>query len=161
MFFRSGTTLTNGYILAPSTGTVDVISNFFDSSTYNGTDQNLVKSMPATWRYKNNLNTPATIPTNKTATGNGLLPYTVTLDDDVILLTPQAAMVVNLPQISLSPPGRRITIKDVTGVFDTSPVTLHRAVNTETIEGLTADYVYQIPFGCITLVAGTNGWSII
>ncbi len=160
-FFRSGTTLTNGYILAPATGTVDVLGNFFDSSTYNGTDQNLVKSMPLSWRYKTNLNTPATIPTNKTATGNGLLPYTVVIDDDVILLTPQAAMVVNLPQISLSPPGRRITIKDVTGVFDTIPVTLHRAVNTETIDGLAVDYVMISPFSCITLVAGTNGWSIV
>lgn len=161
MFFRSGIVLTNGYILAPATGEVDVIGNFFDSSTYNGTDQNLVKSMPLSWRYNSNLNTPATQPTNTTATGNGIIPYTVALDDDIILLTPQAAMTVNLPQISLSPPGRRITIKDVTGVFDTNPVTLHRAVNTETIEGLAVDYVYKNPFGSITLVAGTNGWVII
>jgi len=162
-FFRSGTTLTSGYItaLAPATGTVSVLSNFFDSSTYNGTDQNLVNGMPPSWRYQNNLSTPATMPTNTTATGNGLLPYTVTVDDDVILLTPAAAMVVNLPQISLSPLGRRITIKDVTGVFDTNPVTLHRAVNTEKIEGLTVDYIMQAPFSSITLVAGTNGWVIV
>ncbi len=162
-FFRFTNVLT-GYIIAPASytsGTVSVVDNFFDSSTIDGSNQNLVKNLPAQWRYKNNLNTPATIYTNKTATGNGLIPYTVTLDDDVILLTPQAAMAVNLPQISLSPPGRRITIKDVTGVFDTNPVTLHRAVNTETIEGLAADYIYQIPFGSITLVAGTNGWVII
>jgi hypothetical protein len=117
--------------------------------------------MPLSWRYKNNLNTPATIPTNTTATGNGILPYTVAVDDDVILLTPQTAMTVNLPQLSLSPPGRRITIKDVTGVFDTIPVTLHRAVNTEKIEGLAVDYIMQIAFSSITLVAGTNGWSIV
>lgn len=161
-FFRGAGILTNGYILAAATpGSVNVVDNFFDSSTYNGTDQNLVKGLPLSWRYRNNVNTPATQPTNTTATGNGLTPYTVTINDDIILLTPSAAMSVNLPQISLSPPGRRITIKDVTGVFDANPVTLHRAVNTETIEGLTSDYVYQIPFGSITLVAGTNGWSII
>ena len=160
-FFRGSTALTTGYILAPASGFVTVTNNFFDNPTIDGTNQNLIKNLPATWIYQNNLNTPTTIPTNTTATGNAITPYNVQVTDDIILLTPQAAMTVNLPQISLSPPGRTFTIKDVTGVFDTKPVTLHRAVITETIEGIAADYVFNMPYGSLTLVATATGWTIV
>lgn len=150
-----------GYITAGATSIVAVVNNFFDSTTCDGTNQNLIGNLLPAWIYQDNLNTPVTTPTNTTASGNGILPYTVQVTDNVILLTPQAAMNVNLPQISLSPPGRTITIKDVTGTFDTKNVTLHRAVNTETIENIAADYVMSIAYVSLTLVSNGTGWVIV
>ena len=159
-FFR-GSNVVTAYILAPAilnSGVVSIVDNFFDSSTIDGSNQNLVKNLPLSWVYKDNLNQPSTL-NNIAATG--LVPYNVTVYDNVISLVPSAPMIVNLPAISLSPPGRTLTIKDVNGVFDTNQVTLHRAVNTETIEGIAADYVMLIPYGSITILAGSTGWTII
>jgi hypothetical protein len=237
-FFRTlgagGGTLTNGYILAPASytsGTVAVEDNFFDSTTIDGSNQNLVINLPLPWNYKNNLNTPPTLNVRTVSS----TPYTVVAIDNVLVEAesaggattiasssngqslPQAiinvasttgfpssgnllvttsaglqivtytatsggnqftgctggtgvmstgnavtsAAVINLPQVTLVPPGRTLTIKDGTGNFDTTPLVLHRALITETVEGLTADYVYNNPYGSLTLVAVTGGWIII
>jgi len=175
-FFRSTSTLTNGYILAPAvytSGTVSVVDNFFDSSTINGTDQNLVKNLPLQWPYKLNLNTPYTSNARRITTSG---TYTVALEDQVIALNLTGAIIVTLPNILLSPPGRTVTIKDANGTFDINPVTIRAAdpVN-EAIENLYADYIYKNTYGSITLVAvidpngGANGsgltpkymWSIV
>lgn len=237
-FFRTpgagGGTLTNGYIFGPSSytaGTVAIEANFFDSSTIDGSNQNLVVNLPLPWLYRNNLNTPPTLTVRSVST----TPYSVVAVDSVLVESPavggattiavasngqslpQATInvasttgfptsgtllvttstglqivqytnvsggnqftgctggtgtmttsnavtsttVVNLPQVTLIPAGRTLTIKDGTGNFDTNPLTLHRAVNTESIEGLVADYVYNSPYGSVTLVAVTGGWLII
>jgi len=158
-FFRSGTTLTNGYILAPATGTVTVVGNFFDSTTYNGTDLNLVKSLPLTWIYQNNLNTPTTRNLRRITGGSS---YTVVPVDHILSFDlTTGPMTVSLPSVSLGPPGRILVIKDATGNADIRPITLARANVSETIEGLASDYVYNIPFGSITLIADSGGWVII
>lgn len=160
-FFRGGLSLSSGYILAPVTytsGSVAVVDNFFDSTTADGSSQNLVKNLPLQWVYKNNINTPPTMLVRQITSG----PYTVAAIDNVITVnSPGASITINLPQISLVPLGRTLTIKDLTGNFDNFPVTLHRAVVTETIENLTSDYVYQNPYGSLTLVAVSGGWIII
>lgn len=160
-FFRGTLALTSGYIAAPSpytSGLVEVSTNFFDSTTADGSTQNLVSNLPLPWIYRNNLNTPPTV-TLRTVTSG---PYTVVANDHVIVVNSSVSSItVNLPQLSLIPLGRTIVIKDGNGTFDSFPLTLHRAVNTETIEGLASDYIYQIPFGSVTLVALSTGWAII
>jgi hypothetical protein len=236
-FFRGagagGGTLTNGYILAPASytsGAVSVEGNFFDRSTIDGTDQNIVKNLPLPWLYRNNLNTPPVLAARTVTTS----PYSVVAIDNILLVStsagaattiavasngaalPQATInvastvgfptsgtilvvsstglqnitytnttgttftgctggtgtlstsnavttsfTVNLPQISLVPPGRTLTIKDAAGNFDTFTLVLHKALPAELIEGLSTDYIYYNPYGSVTLIAVGSGWIII
>lgn len=162
--FHKNTNSLAAYILAPATytsGVVNVTDNFFDSSTVNGTDQNLVKNLPLTWVYKDNSNTPATVNVRRITTSG---TYNVTVEDHVIAVNLSGSLTINLPDISLSPPGRTLIIKDANGKADSFNITLHRSnVVTEAIENLYQDYVYKVPYGSITLVAsidpngGNNG----
>jgi hypothetical protein len=145
------------YILGPasySTGIVSITDNAFDFPTFNGTDQNLVKNLPLQWIYKNNLNTPATANVRRITTFG---TYNVALEDDIIELNLTGAIVVNLPNIALSPPGRRITIKDANGTCDTNPITIRATTSlTDAIENLYTDYVFTIPYGSVTLVCSID-----
>lgn len=233
-FFRTlgvgGGVLSNGYIFGPASytsGNVAIEDNFFDSSTTDGTNQNLVVNLPLPWIYKDNLNTPPTLIVRSVTTP----PYSVVAIDNVIMIststglttaittgtslpngtinvastagfpssgailvtsstgvqavvytsttgtsftgctggtgtvsvgaTVVSAINVNLPQITQIPLGRVMTIKDVAGNFDTYPLVLHRGTTSELIEGIQNDYIYQSPYGAITIVAVTNGWIII
>lgn len=158
-FYRTANTLT-AYInvaASPGAGVVSFANNFFDSTTVDGSNQNLIANLPLSWPYVNNLNTP---PTRVARLVSGP-SYSVVYDDDVIALTLTSAMTINLPQISLSPPGRTLTIKDVNGTSDVYPITFHRASGLESFEGLATDYVWRAPFASITLVAVNNGWIIV
>lgn len=153
-FFRGMSTLTSGYIAAPSvltSGVVVISNNFFDSPTIDGTNFNLVSNLPLTWFYKNNGNTPFTSNGRRLA-GTGT--YNVALEDQVIAFNITGSLVINLPNIANSPPGRTITIKDANGTCDAFPITI-RVNNsvTEAIENRYADYIYQNPYGSVTLIA--------
>jgi hypothetical protein len=160
-FYRNGNTLTNGFINGPlsySSGVVAIEDNFFDSSTIDGSNQNLVQHLPLPWLLGNNLNAPPTFRTRLITSG----PYTITAIDHVIVTSSLTApLTINLPQLSLIPLGRIIIIKDGSGNFDSFPLTLHRALASELIENIQSDYTYQIPYGSLTLVAVPNGWIII
>jgi hypothetical protein len=158
-FYRFTNTV-QAYIAAPaswSNGVVVISDNFFDQPTVDGSNQNLISNLPLAWYYRDNLNTPPTVKVRQITSG----PYTVNVIDEVIMVNiPSAPITIILPQTTLVPLGRIITIKDISGSFDTYPVTLQRASG-ETIEGIGADYLYQIPFGSVTLVAISGGWIII
>ncbi len=160
-FYRGSNTL-QAYILAPASytsGAVTVSNNFFDSSTFNGTDQKLVKNLPLTWIYTKNVNTPPSFNV-RTVTGSS---YSVAVSDEVLNINLSTAISINLPNVANSINGRKLIIKDTNGSANTNPITLVRAVATETIEGLAADYIYSNPFGSITLVADLTigGWVIV
>ena len=151
-FFRSSNILT-AYIAAPAiltSGVVAITNNFFDSSTVDGSNQNLVSNLPLTWVYKGNLNTPATFNARR-ITSSGT--YNVVVEDNIIALHVTGALTINLPSIILSPPGRTITIKDATGNCDVNTITLHAGNVNDAIENVYADYIYNNPYGSITLVA--------
>jgi hypothetical protein len=175
-FYRKANTLTNGYILAPATytsGLVNISSNFFDNSTNDGSDQNLVKNLPSLkWIYKNNINTPITVNARRITTSG---TYTIAVEDNILAVNVTAPLIINLPSIALCPPGRTITIKDANGTCDTNTITIHPFSGSDAIENLYTDYVYNNPYGSITLVAiidpngGANGsglppkfmWSVV
>jgi hypothetical protein len=162
-FYRGAAVLTNGYINGPASytnGAVAIDNNFFDSTTCDGTSQILVKNLPIAWHYTNNLNTPPTRPFRIIA---GPTAYTVVAIDDIILVNSAAnnAITISLPATSTVPPGRVLTIKDISGNFDTSTLTLQRGIATDSIENQVADFTYQIPYGSLTLLAITGGWVII
>lgn len=160
-FFVRGSNTITSYILAPAiytNGIVSIIENYFDSSTIDGSDQNLVKNLPSTWIYNNNLNTPPTVGVHVL---NLLTTYTVNVNDHIILLYINAPITINLPSIVLSPPGRILIIKDASGTANVNTITLHRANITEKIENFTADFTYNVPFGSLTLVTNNGGWFIV
>jgi len=152
-FFRSMNVFTSGYITAPvvlTGGVVSITDNYFDSSTIDGSDQNLVAHLPLTWVYKNNLRTPATVNARRL---DGYGTYDVVVEDNVIAFQLTGPVTVNLPSIALSPPGRTITIKDANGTADEFALTLHPFSGDDAIENVYGDYVYNSPYGSITLVA--------
>lgn len=159
--FRNSNNNMGSYILAPATytsGVVSIVDNFFDSTTFNGTDQNLVKNLPLKWVYKNNLNTPFTTNVRR-FTGSGT--YNIALEDVVVEINLTGTMTINLPSIALSPPGRVITIKDANGnCSDTVKIIIHPFGPTgspsDAIENLYADYVHISPYGSITLAASID-----
>lgn len=151
-FFRS-TNVASSYIAAPAvltSGVVVITNNYFDSTTIDGSNQNLVSNLPLTWIYRNNLNTPATLNARRLTTSG---TYTVAVEDNVIALNVSGPITINLPSIALSPPGRTITIKDANGTCDVNTITLHAGSTNDSIENIYADYVYNNPYGAITLVA--------
>lgn len=161
MFFRNGVTLTNGYIEGPGggSGAVAVVGNFFDSTTIDGTDNNLIKNSVLTWKIANNTNTPVTTTLRRITGGS---TYTVVAIDHILTFDlTSSAMQVFLPSIAITPPGRIIVIKDATGNADIRPITLVRGAIADTIEGLVTNYIYNIPFGSITLMADVGGWIIV
>jgi len=159
--FRGSLSLSSGYIAAPSpytAGLVEVANNFFDSTTSDGSSQNLVSNLPLPWVYRNNLNTPPTVILRTVTSG----PYAVVANDHVIVVNASTVSItINLPQVSSIPLGRVLVIKDGNGNFDSFPLILHRGAVGETIENMTADYTYGIPYGSLNLVATSTGWIII
>ena len=111
----------------------------------------MVSNLPLVWIYTNNLNAPFTLHAKRTSAGG---TYTVALEDQVLEFKLTSALVVVLPSIALSPPGRVITIKDANGLCDSFPITI-RAGNTVTdaIENAYGDFIYKNPYGSVTLVA--------
>ncbi len=159
IFYRFTNTV-QAYIAAPASwtgGIVTITDNFFDQSTVDGSNQNLVSNLPLAWNYYANLNSPPTLKVRTVTSG----PYTVNVIDNVILVSSMLPITIVLPSVGLIPLGRTLTIKDMAGSFDTAPLTIQRGSVAETIEGLVADLVYQVPYGSITLVATSTGWVII
>jgi hypothetical protein len=159
-FYRFTNTV-SAYIAAPASwtsGVVVIANNFFDKSTVDGSNQNLISNLPLAWVYHHNLNTPPTVTVRSIGSG----PYTVDVIDEVLLVnTGMGAITIVLPSTTLIPLGRTLTVKDVSGTFDTFPLTLQRGSSGETIEGIAADYVYQNPYGSLSLVAVSGGWVIV
>lgn len=173
-FFRNNNVIT-AYIVGPAlytSGLVNITDNFFDNSTIDGTNQNLVSNLPLQWIYRDNLNAPATLNARRISSSG---TYTVSVEDNIIALHLTGPITINLPSIALSPPGRTITIKDATGNCDVNTITLHADNTSDAIENIYADYIYNNPYGSIKLVAiidpngGDNGsglppkymWSIV
>jgi len=160
LFFRLNNVI-SAYIVGPASltsGVVTITNNFFDSSTIDGTNQNLISNLPLTWIYANNLNTPHRLNVRRITAGG---TYNVAITDHVLALEHTSAITINLPTISASPAGRTLIIKDVLGRADSFPITLHRAVSTENIENIVADYVTKNPYGSITIVINSTGWTIL
>lgn len=158
--FTRGANVLSAYIAAPvswTSGQVSITNNFFDNTTFDGTSQKLVSNLPLAWIYANNLNTPPTLNVRKLTTG----PYTVVASDHVFILEQSSAITINLPSVVNSPPGRTLIIKDVLGRADFYSITLHRFVNTETIENLASDFTIKNPYSSIVLVLNTNGWIML
>ena len=157
-FFRNIITL-GAYIVGPATytsGAVAITNNFFDSSTVNGTNQNLVSNVPSQWIYTNNLNTTSVSPVNIIPSGTS---YTVALSDNVILINSFIAFSVFLPNLINAQLGRTLTIKDATGSASTNNITIH-AFGSDFIDG-SSSYVINTNFGAATLISTTAGWYIL
>jgi hypothetical protein len=172
-FYRGPVTMTGGYITGPvsySAGVVAIANNFFDSTTIDGSNQNLIGNLPLPWLYTSNLNAPPTLPVRQVTASS----YTVITSDYVIeVVISTANVVINLPSAVLEPPGRVLVIKDVRGLLDPSThhITLHRGAITDVIENQTSDLIYYNPFGSLRLICVGNtlggvatagaGWAII
>lgn len=88
---------------------------------------------------------------------SGEFPITLTQDNngDMFNIDPDgAARTINLPAPIA---GYKVSIKDIVGEFDLTPVTVSRNGGGYNIEGLAADYVLDAPFGAWTFYSdGTN-----
>ena len=172
-FYRGPVAMTTGYITGPvsyTAGVVVVANNFFDSTTIDGSNQNLIGNLPLPWLYTSNLNTPPTLPVRQVTASS----YTVITSDYVLeIVISSSNVVINLPSAVLEPPGRVLVIKDVRGLLDPSThhITLHRGSLTDVIENQTSDLIYYNPFGSLRLICVGNtlggvatagaGWAII
>ena len=148
------------YILGPiswTNGIVSIINNYFDSDTYDGINQNLIKYLPSAWIYQNSKNNSVNV--YRTSPGSS---YIVKAEDNVLAFNLTAPITITLPIIANSIPGRTVTIKDANGKADLYPITIHSAsTTTDAIENVYGDYIYKNPYGSITLVASIdpNGGS--
>lgn len=82
-------------------------------------------------------------------------PYTITLEDAVLVQTHSGTFVINLPT---SPPGgTSVYIKDYAGVSGTNPINI---VSAALIDGV-SPYVMNINYSSIRLVYNGITWSIL